>query len=93
MSAIRIRANTAASSRTSSCSRARLLQRAAASTRNQARSSNPQGEKIVYFRPLWSRFVLAAIIVFLLDLLVRRVRLFDRKFLPRRSLPPPSRAA
>jgi uncharacterized membrane protein len=49
---------------------------------------DPQGEKITYFRPLWSRFVLAAIIVFLLDLLVRRVRLFDRKFLPRRSLPP-----
>jgi Ca-activated chloride channel family protein len=50
---------------------------------------DPQGEKIVYYRPLWSRFVLAAILVFLLDLLVRRVRLFDRKFLPRRSLPPP----
>jgi uncharacterized membrane protein len=54
---------------------------------------DPQGEKIVYYRPLWSRFVLAAIIVFLLDLLVRRVRLFDRKFLPRRSLPPPPRSA
>ncbi len=47
-----------------------------------------QGEKIVYFRPLWSRFVLAAIVVFLLDLLLRRVRLFDRKFLPRPSAPP-----
>ena len=53
---------------------------------------DPQGEKIVYYRPLWSRFVLAAILVFLLDLLVRRVRLFDRKFLPRRSVPPPARA-
>ena len=50
-----------------------------------------QGEKIIYYRPLWSRFVLAAIVVFLLDLLIRRVRLFDRKFLPRRSLPPPPR--
>jgi uncharacterized membrane protein len=58
-----------------------------------ARVFDPQGEKIVYYRPLWSRFVLAAIVVFLLDLLVRRVRLFDRKFLPRRSLPPPPRAA
>ena len=58
-----------------------------------ARVFDPQGEKIVYYRPLWSRFVLAAIIVFLLDLLIRRVRLFDRKFLPRRSLPPPPRAA
>ncbi len=51
-----------------------------------------QGEKIIYYRPLWSRFVLAAIVIFLLDLLIRRVRLFDRKFLPRRSLPPPPRA-
>jgi Ca-activated chloride channel homolog len=58
-----------------------------------ARVFDAQGEKIVYYRPLWSRFVLAAIVVFLLDLLVRRVRLFDRKFLPRRSLPPPPRSA
>jgi Ca-activated chloride channel family protein len=58
-----------------------------------ARVFDAQGEKIIYYRPLWSRFVLAAIIVFLLDLLVRRVRLFDRKFLPRRSLPPPPRSA
>ncbi len=48
-----------------------------------ARVFDPQGEKITFYRPLWSRFVLAAIVVFLLDLLVRRVRLFDRKFLPR----------
>ena len=45
---------------------------------------DPAGQKIVSYRPLWNRFVLAAILVFLLDLLVRRVRLFDRKFLPRR---------
>jgi uncharacterized membrane protein len=45
---------------------------------------NPAGQKIVSYRPLWNRFVLAAIALFLLDLLVRRVRLFDRKFLPRR---------
>ncbi len=57
-----------------------------------ARVFDAQGEKITYYRPLWSRFVLAAIVVFLLDLLVRRVRIFDRKFLPRRSLPPPPRA-
>jgi len=44
----------------------------------------PAGQKIVSYRPLWNRFVLAAIVLFLLDLLVRRVRLFDRKFLPRR---------
>ncbi len=53
---------------------------------------DPKGEKIIYYRPLWSRFVLAAIVVFLLDLLIRRVRLFDRKFLPRSSLPPPPRS-
>jgi len=52
---------------------------------------DPQGEKITYYRPLWSRFVLAAIVIFLLDLLIRRVRLFDRKFLPRRSLAPPQK--
>lgn len=57
-----------------------------------ARVFDAQGEKITYYRPLWSRFVLAAIVVFLLDLLIRRVRIFDRKFLPRRSLPPPPRA-
>jgi Ca-activated chloride channel family protein len=56
-----------------------------------AKVFDPQGEKIIYYRPLWSRFVLAAIVVFLLDLLIRRVRLFDRKFLPRRSIPPPPR--
>ena len=44
----------------------------------------PGDEKIVYYEQLWNRFVLAAIVLFLLDLLVRRVRLFDRKFLPRR---------
>lgn len=75
-----------------------LQQRAAAAAGGDldpepARVFDPQGEKIVYYRPLWSRFVLAAIAVFLLDLLIRRVRLFDRKFLPRRSLPPPGRPA
>ncbi len=49
-----------------------------------ARVFDPAGQKIVSYRPLWNRFVLAAIALFLLDLLVRRVRLFDRKFLPRR---------
>jgi Ca-activated chloride channel homolog len=44
----------------------------------------PGDEKIVYYEQLWNRFVLAAIALFLLDLLVRRVRLFDRKFLPKR---------
>jgi Ca-activated chloride channel homolog len=50
---------------------------------------DPGGEKISYQKDLWDRFVLAAIVVFLLDLLVRRVRLFDRKHVRRQSLPPP----
>jgi len=41
---------------------------------------DPAGEKVTYREELWSRFVLAAIAMFVLDLLVRRVRLFDRKF-------------
>jgi len=40
---------------------------------------DPGSEKISYQKDLWYRFVLAAIAVFLLDLLVRRVRIFDRK--------------
>jgi Ca-activated chloride channel homolog len=46
---------------------------------------DPGDEKIVYYEQLWNRFVLAAIALFLLDLLIRRVRLFDRKFLPKRA--------
>lgn len=45
---------------------------------------DPAGEKIVYYESLWNRFIFAAIAAFLLDLFVRRVRLFDRKFLPKR---------
>jgi uncharacterized membrane protein len=53
---------------------------------------DPAREKITYQKDLWSRFVLAAIVVFLLDLLVRRVRIFDRKAVAARrsSLPPPA---
>ena len=43
---------------------------------------DPQGEKIEYHEALWPRVVMAAIIVFLLDLFLRRVRIFDRKVLP-----------
>jgi hypothetical protein len=45
----------------------------------------PGDEKIVYYEQLWHRFIFAAIAMFLLDLLVRRVRIFDRKFLPKRA--------
>ncbi|MBK7578903.1 MAG: VWA domain-containing protein [Myxococcales bacterium] len=46
---------------------------------------DPGGEKIVYFEQLWSRFIMAAIVMFLLDLLVRRIRIFDRKFVPKKK--------
>jgi uncharacterized membrane protein len=49
---------------------------------------DPAGEKVTFHEELWPRFVYAAIAVFLLDLFMRRVRLFDRKFLPRRSARP-----
>ncbi len=45
---------------------------------------SPGDEKITYHEELWGRAILAAVAVFLLDLFLRRVRLFDRKFLPRR---------
>lgn len=41
---------------------------------------DPAGESIKYHQDLWSGFVKVAIAIFLLDLVVRRVRLFDRKF-------------
>ena len=40
---------------------------------------DPAGETIRYHEDLWSRFIAAAIGVYLLDLLIRRVRIFDRK--------------
>ena len=48
-----------------------------------------QGGEVLEYALIAGLIVVAAIAVFLLDLLIRRVRLFDRKFLPRRSLPPP----
>lgn len=40
---------------------------------------DPAGETIPYHQDLWPRFVGAAIVLFLFDLAVRRVRLIDRK--------------
>ena len=54
---------------------------------------DPQGESIRYHQDLWPRFVSAAIVAFLLDLLVRRVRMFDRKKTARPSMPKPRVAA
>jgi hypothetical protein len=44
-----------------------------------ARVFDAAGEVVRYHEDLWPRFAGAAIVVFLVDLLVRRVRLFDRK--------------
>jgi hypothetical protein len=45
---------------------------------------DPAGEKIVFRKPLWSPVLLSTIVLFLLDLLVRRVRIFDRKLVAER---------
>jgi uncharacterized membrane protein len=47
---------------------------------------DPAGETIRYHQDLWSRFVGAALAAFLLDLFIRRVRLFDRKKTAKPSL-------
>jgi hypothetical protein len=44
----------------------------------------PGDEKIISQEQLQDRFILTALALLILDLLVRRVRLFDRKFLPRK---------
>jgi Ca-activated chloride channel family protein len=48
---------------------------------------DPAGEFVSYHEDLWPRFIAAAIVVFLLDLLIRRVRLFDRKRTARPVVP------
>jgi Ca-activated chloride channel family protein len=40
---------------------------------------DPAGESVTYHEDLWPRFIGAAILLFVIDLLLRRVRLFDRK--------------
>ncbi|MBI5532012.1 MAG: VWA domain-containing protein [Deltaproteobacteria bacterium] len=45
---------------------------------------DPASEKIVFHQDLWPKAIYAALAVFLLDLFLRRVRIFDRKFLPKR---------
>ncbi|MCL2824521.1 MAG: VWA domain-containing protein, partial [Polyangiaceae bacterium] len=70
------------------------LERAAASTGgwidpDPSAVFDPGDDKIAFHENLWSRMVIASVAVFLVDLFLRRVRLFDRKFLPSRR----SRAA
>ncbi len=46
----------------------------------------PGTEQIAFHEEIWPSFVFLALACFLIDLLLRRVRLFDRKSLPARSL-------
>ena len=48
---------------------------------------DPGGETIRYHQDLWSRFIGAALAVYLLDLLIRRVRIFDRKKTAKPTIP------
>ncbi|HKO90029.1 MAG TPA: VWA domain-containing protein, partial [Polyangiaceae bacterium] len=62
-----------------------LLRRAALATGGSFEPELPAlfepGNQVVrYQKPLWQRFILLALGCFLLDLLMRRVRLFDRSF-------------
>jgi Ca-activated chloride channel family protein len=62
-----------------------LLRNAAAAARGDFAPSaeryfEPGDAKVVYHEGLWQRFILLALICFFLDLLMRRVRLFDRGF-------------
>ncbi len=63
-----------------------VLQRAAVATGGKIDPESvsvvfdPAGEKITYHEDLWKWFIYAAIVIFILDLFLRRIRLFDRKF-------------
>lgn len=52
---------------------------------SSAQLFDPAGEHVSYEEPLWSRFILWSFLAFLADLLVRRVRMFDRKFVATRK--------
>lgn len=66
-----------------------LLSRAAEGGLNKSAPEvfDPRGEQIRYHQDLWPRFIYAAIVVYLVDLLMRRVRLFERKTTARASIP------
>jgi uncharacterized protein YegL len=62
-----------------------LLERAALATGGRLNPPleslfDPAGQVVTSREPLWQRFLLLAIACFLLDLLLRRVRIFDRQF-------------
>lgn len=66
-----------------------LLSRAALGGLNKTAKEifDPRGEQIRYHQDLWPRFIYAALFVYLIDLLMRRVRLFERKTTARSSIP------
>jgi hypothetical protein len=53
---------------------------------------DPAGETIRYHQDLWSRFIGAALALYLIDLLIRRVRIFDRKKTAKPTIKIPARA-
>ena len=62
-----------------------LLARAAEVTGGSAEPTpdvlfDPQGEEITHHEELWPKLLYLALVLFVLDLLLRRVRLFDRRF-------------
>ncbi|MEM9693227.1 MAG: VWA domain-containing protein, partial [Myxococcota bacterium] len=52
---------------------------------NMAVAFDPEGQKITFDEQLWFYLVMGALGLFLLDLLLRRIRIFDRKFKPGRD--------
>lgn len=48
---------------------------------------DPSTEQTTFHEEVWTRFVIFALCCFILDLLVRRVRIFERKLLPVRAAP------
>lgn len=71
-----------------------LMRQAAALTGGRpeptpAQVNDPRGETIEHHEDLWPKLLLAALALFLLDLLLRRVRIFDRSF---KAAPARSRA-
>lgn len=71
------------------------LERAAAITSGRVDPApadvfDPAGEKINYHQDLWPKAIFGSLALFLADLFLRRVRIFDRKFLPRRKRDAPA---
>ena len=83
----RIRASTSRSRRISSPCRAPRSITGGRMDPDAKAVFDPAGETIRYHQDLWSRFIGAALAVYLLDLLIRRVRIFDRKKTAKPTIP------